>query len=81
MEEPKKPQELSSDQRRDQLITELLLRISALERVLIDTQMVKKEDLMEAIKTSLKQLVTVMTDNGMIKDAEVVLTSIDKNIN
>lgn len=79
MEEAKVPQEMD-EQRREQLLTELLLRISALEKVLINHGVVERKELMVEIKESLKQLVSAMAQRGNIKDAEVVLRSIDQKI-
>lgn len=72
--------EKETEERQDKLITELLLRISALEKVLIKNKVVAKEELVQEAKDSLKQLVTAMSANGLFKDAEVVLNSIDKNL-
>jgi len=80
MEEAKESQKTTPAARQDQLLTELLLRISALEKVLMDKEVVTPEELKFAVKNSLTQLVTAMAASGLIKDAEVVLTSIDKNI-
>jgi hypothetical protein len=79
MEEAKVSQE-KDEQRREQLLTEILLRVSALEKVLIDRGLIERKELMIEIKQSLKQLVSAMAEKGNIKDAEVVLRSIDQKL-
>jgi len=62
----------------DQLLTELLLRLSALEKVLIARGVIDKDEFVAEIKTSMQQLVGEMVKSGAIKDGNVILSELEK---
>ena len=78
--EDKKVQQKSEEinENYDQALAELLFRVSALEQVLIERGLVSREELVLAVKESLKKMVSHMASGGKIKNADVILEKIDK---
>jgi hypothetical protein len=65
---------------RDQLLAEIVTRLSTLENVLIDKKIITKEELIEGLKKSLQKLVKTLSDNGVIEDNKSIIDSLNKKI-
>jgi len=59
--------QLNTEERRDYALIEILMRLSALEKILVDKGIVNAEDLLGYIKNSVNALIEHMQD-GVDKD-------------